>query len=183
MDVPALRAKAAAVLPSIDFVALRDPLASQRLLREFGVPGDRMVLTGDDAIELAYVRKTSALGGALGVNVRVAYYARTDASTLAVVKDAVERAARHWNAPLVAVPISRQPGGTEPHNAERADALAIRDLLAGLPSQSNDPEPASPGDVIRQVGRCRVIVTGSYHGAVFALAQGLFGTPQRLKGF
>jgi colanic acid/amylovoran biosynthesis protein len=31
----------------------------------------------------------------------------------------------------------------------------------------------TPLDVIKQVGRCRVVVTGAYHAAVFALAQGI----------
>ncbi len=31
----------------------------------------------------------------------------------------------------------------------------------------------SPQSVIRRIGECRVVVTGSYHGAVFALAQGI----------
>jgi colanic acid/amylovoran biosynthesis protein len=40
-----------------------------------------------------------------------------------------------------------------------------------------EPSPAdlkmeSVTDVIRAAGRCRVVVTGSYHAAVFALAQG-----------
>jgi polysaccharide pyruvyl transferase WcaK-like protein len=169
----ALRARAAAVLPSIDFIALREARASQQLLREFGVPSDRTVVTGDDAIELAYGHKTRAPGRGLGVNVRMAYYAKTSAATLEIVKQAVHAAARRWSAPLVPVPISRQPGGTRPHNAERADAATIRELFANLTPQSSHPEPRSPVDVIQQVGRCRVVVTGSYHGAVFALSQGI----------
>ncbi|MBC8122047.1 MAG: polysaccharide pyruvyl transferase family protein, partial [Gemmatimonadaceae bacterium] len=31
----------------------------------------------------------------------------------------------------------------------------------------------TPGKVIQQVSSCRVVVTGSYHGGVFALAQGI----------
>jgi polysaccharide pyruvyl transferase WcaK-like protein len=31
----------------------------------------------------------------------------------------------------------------------------------------------SPEDVARAVGRCRVVVTGSYHAGVFALSQGV----------
>lgn len=173
LDTAALRARAAAVLPSIDFIALRESRVSAGLLREFGVSTDRMCLTGDDAIELAYGERKPQLGGALGVNVRLAYYAQTSAATLQVVKDAIREATRRWNAPLVAVPISRQPGGTQPHNAERSDAAAIREVFTDPTSQSSAVEPRSPVDVIRAVGRCRVVVTGSYHGAVFALSQGI----------
>jgi colanic acid/amylovoran biosynthesis protein len=31
----------------------------------------------------------------------------------------------------------------------------------------------TPAELVRRVGRCRVVVTGTYHGAVFALAQGI----------
>jgi polysaccharide pyruvyl transferase WcaK-like protein len=172
-DAPVLRSRVAAVLPSIDFIALREGRASSALLRDFGVQTDRIFLTGDDAIELAYGEKKPELGGGLGINVRVAYYAETNGSNLGIVKQAAHAAARRWSAPLVPLPISRQPGGTQPHNAERADAAAIRELFADVMSASSDPEPRSPVDVIRQVGRCRVVVTGSYHGAVFALSQGI----------
>jgi polysaccharide pyruvyl transferase WcaK-like protein len=174
LDGPPLRSKAAEVLPRIDFIAIREGRGSRSLLRQLGVRDDRVVLTGDDAIELAYDQRRSEVGRALGVNVRVAYYAQTDASTLGVVKQAVLAAARRYGAAPVAVPISRQPGGTQPHNAEQADAVAIRELLTGVAEQSEGrPAPDTPAAVIREVGRCRVVVTGSYHGAVFALAQGI----------
>ena len=171
---PALRRRAAEVLPQIDFIAIRENRASRSLLTALGVDKDRIVLTGDDAIELAYDRRQGTVGGALGVNVRVAFYANTDASTLEVVRQAALAAARRHGAPLVPVPITRQPGGTQPYNAGQSDTAAIRDLLAGISLEWNDgPEPDSPADVIREVARCRVVVTGSYHGAVFALAQGI----------
>ena len=33
--------------------------------------------------------------------------------------------------------------------------------------------PATPEAVIRQIQRCRLVITGSYHAAVFALAMGI----------
>jgi colanic acid/amylovoran biosynthesis protein len=174
LDDPALRRLAADVLPQIDLIALRESPGSRPLLSELGVRADRIVLTGDDAIELAFEQRPSTVGSALGVNVRVAYYARTDASTLGVVKQAVVAAARRHGAAFVPVPISRQRGGTQPHNAEQSDAASIRGLLADVAlDRTGWREPDSPAAVIREVGRCRVVVTGSYHGAVFALAQGI----------
>ena len=35
------------------------------------------------------------------------------------------------------------------------------------------PTFATPADVVRQIGRCRSVVTGSYHAGVFALSQGI----------
>ena len=169
-----LRRKAAEVLPRIDLIALREDRESRSLLAELGVRDPRIVLTGDDAIELAHEQRQNDIGRALGVNVRVAYYARTDASILAIVKQAIERAARRHDAELLPVPISRQRGGGRPHNAEQSDAASIRMVLTGVPAQEGGwTEPDSPSAVIRIVGRCRVVLTGSYHAAVFALAQGI----------
>jgi polysaccharide pyruvyl transferase WcaK-like protein len=169
-----LWAKAAAALPSLDFIALREGRTSRSLLHELGVPDDRIVETGDDAIELAYDEQSREIGAGLGVNVRVAYYSRTDASILGALKEILRTAATRYGAPLVPVPVSRQPGGTDRPNAEQADALAIRELLAGIAEpRSAEGMPDSPTAVIHAVARCRLVITGSYHGAVFALAQGI----------
>jgi colanic acid/amylovoran biosynthesis protein len=45
-------------------------------------------------------------------------------------------------------------------------------LLCGQ-SQGSTAAIETPEDVIRQIGKCRVVVTGSYHAGVFALAQGV----------
>jgi polysaccharide pyruvyl transferase WcaK-like protein len=166
LDHPALRRKAAAVLPHIDLIAVRERRASLPLLLELGVRPEQIIVTGDDAIELAYERRKPGFERGIGVNVRVAYYANTDRSVLSVVRDALQAAARRYGVPLVPVPISLQEGGI--------DAAAIRELLAGhTDSSDGGASLKAPVEVIDQVGRCRVVVTGSYHGAVFALAQGI----------
>jgi colanic acid/amylovoran biosynthesis protein len=46
--------------------------------------------------------------------------------------------------------------------------------LAGFDDQSDGGSTLdTPLKVIQQAGRCRVVVTGAYHAAVFALAQGI----------
>jgi hypothetical protein len=49
-----------------------------------------------------------------------------------------------------------------------ADATALRHMT-GVDGDA----PDSPADSIEQAGRCRVVVAGSYHSAVFALGQGV----------
>jgi colanic acid/amylovoran biosynthesis protein len=173
MDGAALRRKAAAVLPRADFISIREARASGPLLRQLGVREDRVLVTGDDAIELAYEERRSQPGRSLGVNVRLAYYAETDAETLQVLGRCIASALDRHGAAPVPLPISRQPGGARPHNAEKPDAAAIAELLAGIGHPVAAPAAERPVDVIRDAGRCRTVVTGSYHGAVFALAQGI----------
>ena len=163
---PVLRHKAAAVLPLIDLIAIRERRASLPLLLELGVRPEQIIVTGDDAIELAYERRKPFFERGIGINVRLAYYANTDESVVRLVRDVLHAAAERYDAPLVPVPISMQHGGI--------DAGAIRQLLAGyVEGADGGASLKTPADVIDQVGRCRVVVTGSYHGAVFALSQGI----------
>ena len=64
------------------------------------------------------------------------------------------------------MPISFKPG--------ESDVRSIRRLLNGDDKTSHDDEPLDdPIRIVGQVRRCRVVVTGSYHPAVFALSQGI----------
>ncbi len=61
------------------------------------------------------------------------------------------------------------------HHGGRMDVDTLRELLAGLGDTDGGASLETPQLVIERVGECRVVVTGSYHGAVFALAQGIPG--------
>ena len=56
------------------------------------------------------------------------------------------------------------------------DVDTLRELLAGLGDADGGASLDTPQLVIDRIGECRVVVTGSYHGAVFALAQGIPGS-------
>jgi polysaccharide pyruvyl transferase WcaK-like protein len=162
LENPALRAKARAVLPRVDFVGLRESRKSFGLLRKLGVPAGRIRVGGDDTIEFAYRQRGQAAGECLGVNLRLARYSRMNrALASAVLKTVVEFAQRRA-IEVVPVPIS--------FDEHEADLDALARLRQISPSE---PVPEEPAAVVRLVGRCRFLVTGSYHGAVFALAQGI----------
>jgi colanic acid/amylovoran biosynthesis protein len=158
--------RARAVLPRVDLIALRECRIGGPLLASLGVAPEHIVTTGDDAIELAYRVRQTHLGDGLGVNLRIGWYSKVGDMLVERVRPVLQEAARTYGAPLVPVPISRTPG--------EADAVTIRQLAAGYPSMLGDPEPLdTPLEVIERVRRCRLVVTGSYHAAVFALAQGI----------
>jgi colanic acid/amylovoran biosynthesis protein len=156
----------ARVLPRVDFIALRERRESVRLLTSLGIPPERLVVTGDDALEPAQRRTPRQLGGGIGVNVRVAGYAGVSGSDVDAIRPAVQRASIRLAAPLVPVPIA--------HHPDCHDGVAIRDMLAE-PGDALQPVPeaSTPVTAIDAVSQCRVVVTGSYHAAVFALAQGI----------
>ena len=161
---PVLLAKTKAVFPRLKLIGLREGNQGLPLLESLGVPRDRIHVTGDDAIEIAFQHRPSSLGDAIGINVRLAGYAGTGEEMIARLREPLRSAAQALNSSLISVPISLHESDSDVNSAGR--------LLGG---QGHD-SPATieePKDVIRLIGRCRVVVTGSYHSGVFALAQGI----------
>ena len=160
-----LVARARQVLPSVSLIGLREGRAGPALLRSLGLPDDRFTVTGDDAIELAYPERPDALGSALGVNVRIAGNAGTQSGYLDRVRPVLHDFAERVDATLIPAPIAR---------GRAHDGALLRELLG---ARGDPPDGGvaldTPRAVIAQVGRCRVLVTGAYHAAVFALAQGV----------
>lgn len=157
-----LRRLAARVLPQVDMIALREAQSSLPLLHELGVPQDHIVVTGDDAIEPAYNAHTRALGDAVGVNLRVDRCAAMTPAHVDAISAAARRLADELHAPLHPLPISIASND----QAVIAQALLLDGATAGQ-------APLTAPAAIAAVGRCRIVVTCSYHAGVFALAQGI----------
>ncbi len=161
---PLLWRRARAVLPRLALISLREGRTGLPLLRALGVPPEKILVTGDDAIELALEQKPSEPGNAIGVSLRLADYAGTDQHTARSLAAPLQDAADALHAPLVPVPISFEKGESDIRSAE---------LLLGPHCREHCQNLACPQDVIRLIGSCRVVVTGAYHAGVFALAQGI----------
>lgn len=165
MRDPYLVRRAAEVLPTVDFVALREGRRGSELLSKFGVESDRVLVTGDDAVEFAYRSRDARIGTEIGVCLRVADYAQVSLEAQEIVGQVVRTRAAELDAGLMPLIISEYAS---------EDRLSTLPLLVGadkaLPPVGRGGTPA---DVARQVGRCRVLVTSAYHLAVFALSQGI----------
>lgn len=160
LDDPTLRAHAARVLPSVELIALREGDRGQALLAASGVDATRVVVTGDDAVELASsAPREPAAPPRLGINLRVAPYAGIETSDAAAVAAVAKSFARRHGATLQPIAISLHPA--------EDDRRAFDD-----PPADSD-QAATPCAAARVAGRCRAVVAGSYHAAVFALAQGI----------
>jgi polysaccharide pyruvyl transferase WcaK-like protein len=167
----ALRAQARGVLPKLAVLGLREDRIGRDLALSLGVPTGAVTVTGDDALELI-TGSSVADGHALGVNIRASGYANIDPACLTLVGDLLLQAAKALEAPVVALPVSRYPAD--------ADLGAIRALLRPRHGGPGHGRPgvvlrdlATPQDLITAAAGCRAIVTGSYHAAVFGLAQGV----------
>ncbi len=166
---PELRHLVQRTLPRVGVVALREGLGALPLLDSLGVARDCVTVTGDDAIELAYDLRSGEPGTAIGLNVRVASSANVSADFIDVIKPRLHEFANERGSALVPLPIARS-------SSSRAtpDSATIRALLAGYDDSSDGGESVdTPQQVVRDAGRCRVVVTGAYHAAVFALSQGI----------
>ena len=159
---PELVRLAREVLPQISLIALREELTSKPLLLSLGVRTDRIVTTGDDAIEMAYRARAISIGRCLGVNVRVADYSDVTSSILSDLREALKDVSQSLSAETISLPISSVPGEAD---QESIAAVIATDDIAGA-----DP---SPEDVIKKIQKCRLVITGSYHAGVFALASGI----------
>jgi len=169
----ALRHQARRVLPRLRVLGLREGVVGLPLARSLGVPAARVVVTGDDALDLAGSVPTtsstaipSIAGDAIGVNARVTGYAGVDGSVAARVGATLAGAVAQRGARVIGLPVSRY----EPDS----DLSSIRSLWPGpLPAGSVAEDLATPMALAAAAASCRAVVTGSYHAAVFALAAGV----------
>lgn len=162
IDDPRLRARAAAVLPRVDLFALREGRAGPQLLRALGVTGEHIEVTGDDAIEFARSQTPASPGNGLGVNVRAESYAGVDSkAAIRLVGPVASAFAQRHAAPIIPVPITSYGKGDD------------ADIARKLFPDTLDCPVQTPYEAIAQVARCRVVMAGSYHAAVFALSMGI----------
>lgn len=164
IEDPQLTARAKAVLPRVDVIALREARVGPALLERWGVPGDGVMVTGDDAIELAYRAAGSGIGTSLGVCLRTTSYAPVARNARDELRTALHRSARELDARLTPLIISEY---------ESEDRRATLPLVSGYPDVTSPlGRHASAEALAKRVAACRVVVTGAYHLGVFALSQG-----------
>ena len=86
--------------------------------------------------------------------------------TVEKVASVLQEFARRHKTPLLPIPIAVHEYA---HDHE-----TIRQLLAGFDDESDGGLSLdTPLMLVKQTARCRIVVTGAYHAAVFALAQGI----------
>jgi len=158
-----LKAWVKKVLPKLGFITLRESVYSKPLAVSSGQSVNKITVTGDDAIELAFSKKPVKLGAKLGVNLRVAAYSEVGESTIGEFKTVLSEVANELSIELSGVPISI-------HEAD-SDLTSIRNILDDQTLDEKDYD--SIDKIINKVGGCRLVITGSYHAGVFALSQGV----------
>ncbi|MBL4809986.1 MAG: polysaccharide pyruvyl transferase family protein [Phycisphaerales bacterium] len=166
---PRLCEKLKSVLPRCTLIGLRDNIVSTKLLNQLEIQGDHIKITGDDAIVAVNDFMDSnpqITSHSIGVNIRTARYAGMDQQQASHISKMIAQAAADLNMPIQPVPISWQQGGNDLDSI--SDAMDVDDHIF-----KEVANPLDPISVIKLTARCKVVFTGSYHAAVFALAQGI----------
>jgi colanic acid/amylovoran biosynthesis protein len=97
---------------------------------------------------------------------RVASYSGVETHITEEASSTLQQFARRHRAALFPIPIA--------FHETANDHLTIRRLLSGFDDGSDGGLSLdTPLMLIKQVSHCRIVVTGAYHAAVFALGQGI----------
>ena len=117
MDDERMRALARDVLPRVDVLAVRERRAAVPLLKELGVGAERVLVGGDDALELAHrLSPNGASRDAIGVGLRLSPYSGVTDETARTVGDVVRDAAARHGSELRPVPVSLYPHEADAHS-------------------------------------------------------------------
>jgi colanic acid/amylovoran biosynthesis protein len=159
---PALWEHFAHTVPRAGAIFIRENQASLELLRRAQVPETKIFVTGDDAVELAYAEKRTTSGRQIGVNLRLANYAGVAEKILQTMRAVLAEKSRQYQTTLTGIPILR--------NGSNSDLQTLERLLA---REDIGEDCDTPLKTIRRISDCRLVIAGSYHAGVFALAQGV----------
>ena len=165
---PVLTRLVARTMPRLLVVGVREAIGSVPLLVARGVPRQRIDVTGDDALLLAARPQRPPPGDAIGLNIRVAAYSGVDEHAARRAVIVVSEAAKRRGVPALVLPVSRYTGASDLESI-RASGTGGEDGAAAY----EFADLQSPQELVERAALCRVVVTGSYHAAVFALAAGV----------
>ena len=99
------------------------------------------------------------------MNLRISDYSGVTESIATSIGDQLRQAAALTSASIVPIPISAV--------TEEDDRRSIERFITGTTSGDVSSRPSTIDDVLTAIADCRVVVTGSYHAAVFALSMGV----------
>lgn len=152
------------VLPNLEQLCLRENASFSRLVKSLGIDEEKILVTGDDAIEIVRGDCSSKIHSNIGVNLRLAKYSEVGGNAVDKIRKIVLNAKNKYQASLIPVPISTYEADSDVVSLKNMFKENIEDSYFNLTSVEQ---------VSENVAQCRIVITGSYHAGVFALSRGL----------
>jgi colanic acid/amylovoran biosynthesis protein len=153
------------VLPNTSLIGLRESRRAPALLSELGVKPDRVKIMGDDSLSLARpADHAGRLRTDLGWNLRPATYSGLLAGGLEPIRQLVEALSR----------MAQSRGSSLRLLSIHQDDAPWMSAIAARTQDSSQFvfHEHRLDQLLASVAACRVVVAGSYHAAVLALAHG-----------
>jgi polysaccharide pyruvyl transferase WcaK-like protein len=145
------------------YIGLREPCRGPAAVIRAGAWEGRWAVTGDDALELAYgTAQARQYGLHMGFSIRQIAYSGIEAPHLDRVARGFTRLRACTGGAVSPLPISFNDFENDPGAIERIAGK----VLCGSALDN-------PYALAEAAGKCRIVVAGAYHAAVFALAQGV----------
>lgn len=164
---PLLRRLVAHTMPRLEVIGLREGVRSVDVLKANRVEHQDMLVTGDDALLLATAPRRPRTGSLIGINVRVAAYSQVAEDVGARVVAVTRATALEHGLPVAALPVENN------RTVSDLAAMGISGTDEDCSAGHEVGDVRTPQELVERVSRCRVVVTGSYHAAVFGLAAGI----------
>lgn len=158
------------VLRRLSLLALRESTLGPQIAQQLEIPSERVVVTGDDAVAVASAHPPVAPDQrhCIGVNLRLADDAEVPDAAIPQLRAAVEETARSRGA-QVFVPLIIRTAQSPQNDVDSAARIFGAEGI----ELTRARQIVTPQQSLEEIARCRVIVTGAYHNAVFALAMGV----------
>jgi polysaccharide pyruvyl transferase WcaK-like protein len=123
-------------------------------------------MSGDDAVRLGHETRPTVLGNGIGVGVRLTSYTEVEKKDVERLRPVLHSMAAKHKARLIGLPTTC--------SGQESDQFIIAELLKGYSNTLNSSfRFESIPDLIRKVGKCRIVITGAFHSAIFAVSQGI----------
>jgi len=145
------------------FIGLREPCHGPAAVLKAGAIHGRWAVTGDDALELPCAELKSAVReNYIGFSVRHVGYSGINEHQIRQIATGLSLLLEKTGAAVMPLPVS--------FNSFENDEGAIENITG---ERASPMRMDAPHHIVDAAGRCRMVVAGTYHAAVFALAQGV----------
>lgn len=154
------------VFPNLKVLSLREGTHSPDVALRLGVRSKAVRVTGDDAIKLVDSYASENQRADIGFNVRLAKYSGLNSDAVSRIANILASRCSSIGPCIRAIPIDVR-GTSDDDTSSAKSAFKATSITPVLPQDS------SIEALVSQVSLCRVVITASYHAAVFSLTLGI----------